>query len=343
MTPLVDIAARLFGADEHATEERPAVSPAPTDDTDDKTPLSPRLRAALAARQHHEQALRGETRRAGVVVRIRHDGYGPLEDDTPINILLDREDSNGLWHGWLVTPDSEYAADQDLLVQATGEEIPDVAVRLVQCWNSVHVTREMLGRPIQDLGITVVEQARILAVTQISPERPQPGVLARRLDLPEGPVTGTPLASEDPRRDYQHLYRTAACYVCAAADAKQGNAARTELLLAGIARQLKNFRRTVGAAWPLRPQMHDPVPATLNYQLADAFNLRIEPLPNGQALFSVAALASGANASVTQDKHPPARDEMCSTVRIPLEFGHDYHIHFSRSITDDQTLLRLTL
>lgn len=343
MTPLSEIASRLFGGDEHTAQELPAAPTGPANCVDDSPPISPRLRAALAARQHHEQAMHGKPTRPGVVVRIRHSGYGPLEDDTPINVLLDQEDASGLWSGWIVTPDSEYAADQDLIVQAVDEFIPDTAVRLVQSWNAVRVTSEMIGAPIQDLGPTLLDQVRKLAAAPMSSEPPHPGILARRLDLPGGPVTGTPLASDDPRSEYQHLYRTAACYVSAAAHAKQGIAARTELLLAGIARQIKNFGRTVGAVWPLQPQMNNPVPATLDYNLGNAFSLRIEPLSDGHALLSVSALAPGADAVVTQDKIPLARGEMCGTIQIPIEFGHDYQIQFSRSTTDDQTSLRLTL
>lgn len=129
-------------------------------------------------------------------------------------VLLDAQRADGAWEGWLTAPESDWAADHDVLLEP-GDEPWEPLCGVVQAWNRVTV-RHDAAWPV--LG--VLSALRLQAVRQVSQEArqalpssvpPEPGYIALRSAGPEHTVlTGTPLSPDDVRLAYQSLYREVA-------------------------------------------------------------------------------------------------------------------------------------
>lgn len=119
------------------------------------------------------------------------------------------------WRGWMTAAEADWAGVHDVLLEPDDGPFDPVAA-VVQAWNPVRVLERsapLLGR----LG-----PARLAAVRAVCDEfasaagvdnvimAPRPGLIALRQAGGFTVLTGTPLASGDPRAPYQAMYREAA-------------------------------------------------------------------------------------------------------------------------------------
>ena len=192
----------------------------PGDDTE-PIAIPPRIEALIAQRQAmHDKAFR-PIPLPGQIVRVAprpdHSGNGCNEY---LAVLLDAEIAIGKWRGWLVGRDSNYAGLWDLVL-GPEDEPRDPMCQLVQVWNPVALAIQEADRVLAELTPERLDAARAIArdhVQNVIPsliEDHRMGVhLARELSDGTGVVTGTPLAAQnDPRTEYQRLYRDAALMI----------------------------------------------------------------------------------------------------------------------------------
>ena len=130
-------------------------------------------------------------------------------------VLLDRCVGVGKWVGWMTAPECDWACAFDVLLEPEDEPF-DPMCGVVQTWNSVTV-RAMPLESVRLLGR--LSPRRLAAVRAVHSEYraardvavpPELGRIALRVVSGEFTVlTGAPLAAQDPRRDYQAIYRRA--------------------------------------------------------------------------------------------------------------------------------------
>ena len=184
------------------------------------------IRRHLVTRDHHagiREAVAGQMRLISLPWR---GDRGPLEWDlgTPLAVLLWRETATpGVWSGWLLANETDYATDADILLEREDEPY-DPLVAMVQLWNPVQIIPGSSHPLIGQLGVSRLETlATAYADRQRAgaeaPIPARPGQLMERL-ASNGQLLlcGTPLGSgEDPRRGYQVLYLAAAALLNASA------------------------------------------------------------------------------------------------------------------------------
>lgn len=189
----------------------------------DEATAPPQL-AKLFAQRHaaRERAFR-PIPQPGQILRVspasRDKGSLPPFNE-PLAVLLDAPIADGKWRGWLVARDPEYATVWDLIL-GPEEDPRDPQCEVVQIWNPVTVTVAEADRVLAELSDERLAAARSMDNDCASKVLPAPihdtrmGVhLARELSDGTGVVTGTPLAAgDDPRREYQEIYREAGIWV----------------------------------------------------------------------------------------------------------------------------------
>ena len=126
-------------------------------------------------------------------------------------VLLGRAVDGRRWAGWLVTQESDWAGERDLILQEEdGVLAPEAA--MVQAWNPVELSLRGDEAILGKLSPRRLEAVWTLAShvpTDAQWVAPRPGRIGA-WDLDEGTtvVTGTPLGGDDdPRAAYQGLYR----------------------------------------------------------------------------------------------------------------------------------------
>ena len=133
----------------------------------------------------------------------------------PIPVLLDVLEASGkTWRGWIVSRDRDYATCWDLIL-GPEEENRDPLCEIVQAWNPVRVALPKNVRILGQLSPNRLAAMRTLAVDYENgfisgpTDEHRLGVaLARELSDGTGVVTGTSIASDDdPRVEYQRVYR----------------------------------------------------------------------------------------------------------------------------------------
>lgn len=135
----------------------------------------------------------------------------------PLHVLLDAPaEAPAVWHGWLVSGETDYAGWWDFVLQE--QDAPfDPEAAMVQLWNPVRLYLPMAARVVGQLSPARLQAVRSLAADFAGTEAPAniaawPGRVATRttskgLRL----TTGSPLGSEhDARHRYQQLYFEAA-------------------------------------------------------------------------------------------------------------------------------------
>ena len=146
----------------------------------------------------------------GRLVSVVHEGR-------LLGVLLDKCLHGDLWQGWMAASEADWAGAFDVLLEP-GDEPFEPLFGLIQAWNVVTLQRspQLCARVLGEVSAT-----RLAAIRAVADEcaaqtplatPPEPGRIALR---PVGGVfsvlSGTPLAPrEDPRADYQTLYRAAA-------------------------------------------------------------------------------------------------------------------------------------
>lgn len=177
----------------------------------------------------------GQIRAISAVNTIERQNSRPLGRN--VGVLLSAHLGGKRWQGWLVTADTDYATDRDLLVEEEdGPADPQAGMIM---------TRLPLRVMLQgdEAIFAKLSPARLGAVIALAespvgaePLPSRPGhIFARDLDTDHVGITGSPLgAPNDPRHAYFALHQRLADEMTAAADASvaqaEGKPARSSLL-----------------------------------------------------------------------------------------------------------------
>ena len=182
--------------------ERPA-TPKPAADDHLLGPLLDLARRRQAARIHFS----ARSWEPGCVVMTQ-------QGTTRLGVLLDCQDESGtFWSGWLTTAEPDWAGWHDVLLEP-GDGPSDPSVAVIQAWNRVRIpsSQAPASRVLARLSTERMAAVRAVWDESLNPTqleaRPAPGRVALR-DTTNGHMvlTGTPLATDDPRHDHQTLYR----------------------------------------------------------------------------------------------------------------------------------------
>ncbi|MDQ0588972.1 hypothetical protein [Variovorax paradoxus] len=162
------------------------------------------------ARRREAVARRAFTARwaPGRLVSVVHEGR-------LLGVLLDRCIHGNLWQGWMAAGEADWAGPFDVLLEPDDEPF-EPAFGLVQAWNvlTLEPSPQLCARVLGEVSAT-----RLAAIRAVHDEwaaqvplsiAPEPGRIALRTVGGVFPVlSGTPLGAQDPRADYQALYRAA--------------------------------------------------------------------------------------------------------------------------------------
>jgi hypothetical protein len=144
----------------------------------------------------------------GRLVSVLHDGR-------LLGVLLDRCIEGERWQGWMAAGEADWAGAFDVLLEP-GDEPFEPMFGVVQAWNVIALAPSpaLCARVLGELSATRLAAVRAVhdewaahAVLDIAPE---PGRIALRgVGGAFSVLSGTPLGPQDPRADYQGLYRNA--------------------------------------------------------------------------------------------------------------------------------------
>lgn len=163
------------------------------------------------ARRREAVAQRAFTARwaPGRLVSVVHEGR-------LLGVLLDRCVHGNLWQGWMAAGEVDWAGAYDVLLEPDDEPF-EPAFGLVQAWNvlTLEPSPQLCARVLGEVSAT-----RLAAIRAVHDEwaaqaplaiAPEPGHIAlRTVGGVFSVLSGTPLGAQDPRADYQALYRDAA-------------------------------------------------------------------------------------------------------------------------------------
>ncbi len=261
----------------------------------DPPPLSGYLAELIDARAQTLARRLDLTPRPGLMVRIERAlaPSGPTDWDMgqPLVALLSEPTEHpAIWHGYLMSAETDYAGLWDLLLEA--QDAPfDPQAAMVQVWNPVHVYTPSASAALGELSPPRLAAVRGLALEMFDGATlaPHPGTLIQRVTTAGHLVlTGTPLGDDaDPRRRYQTLY-------CSAADLLRDLARQAirELSPAPswLQRMLEGLR-TAAQAWQLSLEIL-PMPAMGRaetdhdalWRLGDWLDLRLIPSSDGESV-----------------------------------------------------------
>ncbi len=144
----------------------------------------------------------------GCLVSVVHEGR-------LLGVLLDRCIHGEQWQGWMAAGEPDWAGAFDVLLEP-GDEPFEPMFGVVQAWNVITLapSPRLCARVVGEVSATRLAAIRAVhdewaaqAVPDIAPE---PGRIALR-SVADGftVLSGTPLGPQDPRADYQGLYRNA--------------------------------------------------------------------------------------------------------------------------------------
>jgi hypothetical protein len=144
----------------------------------------------------------------GRLVSVLHDGR-------LLGVLLDRCIEGERWQGWMAAGEADWAGAFDVLLEPDDEPFEPM-FGVVQAWNVITLAPSpaLCARVLGELSATRLAAVRAVhdewaahAVLDIAPE---PGRIALRgVGGAFSVLSGTPLGPQDPRADYQGLYRNA--------------------------------------------------------------------------------------------------------------------------------------
>ncbi|BEP66085.1 MULTISPECIES: hypothetical protein [unclassified Variovorax] len=162
------------------------------------------------ARRREAVARRAFTARwaPGRLVSVVHDGR-------LLGVLLDRCIHGDLWQGWMAAGEPDWAGPFDVLLEPDDEPFEPM-FGVVQAWNvlTLEPSPQLAARVLGEVSATRLAAIRAVhdewaahAAPDIAPE---PGRIALRgVAGAFSVLSGTPLGPQDPRTDYQALYRDA--------------------------------------------------------------------------------------------------------------------------------------
>ena len=162
------------------------------------------------ARRREAVARRAFTARwaPGRLVSVVHDGR-------LLGVLLDRCIHGDLWQGWMAAGEPDWASDFDVLLEPDDEPFEPM-FGVVQAWNmlTLEPSPQLAARVLGEVSATRLAAIRAVhdewAAHAVSAIAPEPGRIAlRAVGGAFSVLSGTPLGPQDPRVDYQALYRDA--------------------------------------------------------------------------------------------------------------------------------------
>jgi len=148
----------------------------------------------------------------GRLVSVVHEGR-------LLGVLLDRCVQDEVWHGWMAASEADWASAFDVLLEPGDECARNTPQLCARVMGEISATRLAAIRAVSD-------ESAAQAPPAIEPE---PGRIAlRTVGGVFSVLSGTPLAADDPRTEYQSLYRGAALRLGAAVRAEPPPAARAQ-------------------------------------------------------------------------------------------------------------------
>ncbi|WP_371319938.1 hypothetical protein [Variovorax sp. dw_308] len=133
-----------------------------------------------------------------------------------LGVLLDKCVGGDRWQGWMAAGEADWASAFDVLLEP-GDEPFEPLFGMVQAWNPVMLTSapQLCARVQGELSATRLAAIRAVHDEWATQQAPAidaaPGRIALRTVAGVFSVlSGTPLGDDDPRADYQALYRDAA-------------------------------------------------------------------------------------------------------------------------------------
>jgi hypothetical protein len=143
----------------------------------------------------------------GRLVSVVHEGR-------LLGVLLDRCIQGDLWQGWMAAGEADWAGAFDVLLEPDDEPF-EPAFGLIQAWNvlTLEPSPQLCARVLGEISATRLAAIRAVhdewAAQKVLPIAPAPGRIAlRTVGGVFSVLSGTPLGAQDPRADYQALYRT---------------------------------------------------------------------------------------------------------------------------------------
>ncbi|MDH6170694.1 hypothetical protein M2282_005869 [Variovorax boronicumulans] len=131
-----------------------------------------------------------------------------------LGVLLDRCIHGDLWQGWMAAGEADWAGAFDVLLEPDDEPF-EPAFGLIQAWNvlTLEPSPQLCARVLGEVSATRLAAIRAVhdewAAQKVLPIAPEPGRVAlRTVGGVFSVLSGTPLGAQDPRADYQALYRT---------------------------------------------------------------------------------------------------------------------------------------
>ena len=251
--------------------ERNTAAPVPPDELSADVPSMPaHLRGLIARRLAAQATLQSSAKplpAAGQIVEVRQihtpkPGQLDWVMQVPLYVLLDAPgEAAGVWHGWLVSSEADYAGWWDFVLQEEDEpHAPEAA--LVQVWNPLRIYLPMAARLVGQLAPARLQAVRALATEYVTHEVPAdvpvwPGRVAQRSTVGGlAVVTGSPLGdATDPRHTYQHLYHHAAEAIREPARLALAEAARAAAPAAALLALWEHAAARLGAAIRLVPRV----------------------------------------------------------------------------------------
>ena len=235
----------------------------------DGEPVRPPGQPAAVARRSAEDLLLPLTelarRREAVVQRAFPARWAPgrlvsvVHEGRLLGVLLDKCLHGELWQGWMAASEADWAGAFDVLLEP-GDEPFEPLFGLIQAWNVVTLQRSPQLCPRVQGEVSATRLAAIRAVADESAAQaqltiaPEPGRIAlRTVGGVFSVLSGTPLAAaQDPRADYQALYRDAAARLGTTLQAAPP-AAKVQAPRESTGDRWTSVRRWLGADGWLRP------------------------------------------------------------------------------------------
>ena len=184
--------------------------------------LPPAISRLIAQRGAVKEKRFNSAPRPGQILRVppRAADNSAASPNEFMAVLIDSQQTAEKWRGWLVGRDPEYATEWDLIL-GPEDDPRDPMCQVIQVWNPLSLAWKESDQVLAELTPDRLAAVRSLASDfgrheiPVAIEDTRMGVLiARELSDGTGVVTGTPISGvNDPRSEYQTIYREAALWI----------------------------------------------------------------------------------------------------------------------------------